>query len=109
MISVWGSGLPIVSTDVGDVGFLMPVVHPRCGGTKSQPHAADYYVRDHVLAAVNPAKSMAMLAVDLLYDGASEGKRVRAEAGQKLSRNEYLDLRRSFDTQVRYGADGLKI
>jgi amidohydrolase len=95
------------STDVGDVGFIMPVVHPRSGGTKSQPHAADYYVRDHRLAAVNPAKSMAMLAVDLLYDGASEGKRVCAEAGPKLTRDEYLELRRSFDSQVRYGADGL--
>ena len=94
------------STDIGDVGFLMPVVHPRSGGTKSQPHAADYYVRDHVLAAVNPAKSMAMLAIDLLYDGASEGKKVRAEAGPKLSRHAYLELRRSFDTQVRYAPDG---
>ncbi len=97
------------STDVGDVGYLMPVVHPRSGGTKSQPHAPDYYVRDHRLAAVNPAKSMAMLAIDLLYAGASEGKRVRAEAGEKFSRQAYLDLRRSFDTQVRYGSDGLPV
>lgn len=95
------------STDVGDVGFIMPVVHPRSGGTKSQPHAADYYVRDHRLAAVNPAKSMAMLAVDLLYDGAKEGKRVKAEAAPKLTRDEYLALRRSFDTQVTYSPDGL--
>lgn len=96
-------------TDVGDVGFLMPVVHPRSGGTKSQPHSPDYYVRDHVLAAVNPAKSMAMLAVDLLYDGAREGKRIRAEAGPKLSRDAYLELRRSFDTRVHYESDGQMI
>lgn len=94
-------------TDVGDLGFIMPTVHPRSGGTESKPHAADYLVRDHTLAAVNPAKSMAMLAINLLYDGAREGKRVLTEAGAKLSRDEYLELRRSFDTSVRFGADGL--
>ncbi|MCF3935698.1 amidohydrolase [Acuticoccus sp. M5D2P5] len=85
------------STDVGDVGFMMPVVHPRSGGTEGSPHSRDYYVRDHVLAAVNPAKSMAMLAVDLLFDDAAEAKRVIAEAGPKLDREGYLALRRSFD------------
>jgi metal-dependent amidase/aminoacylase/carboxypeptidase family protein len=94
------------STDVGDVGFLMPAVHPRSGGTEGRPHQPGYYVRDHVLAAVNPAKSMAMLAVELLHDGASEGLRVKAEAGPKLSRDEYVALRRSFDSVARYAANG---
>ncbi len=85
------------STDVGDLGFMMPVVHPRSGGTVGSPHSRDYYVRDHVLAAVNPAKSMAMLAVDLLFDGAAEARRVLAEAGPKLDRDGYLALKRSFD------------
>lgn len=90
------------STDVGDVGFMMPVVHPRSGGTLGSPHGRDYYVRDHVLAAVNPAKSMAMLAVDLLFDGATEARRVIAEAGPKLDRDGYLALRRSFDRKETY-------
>lgn len=94
------------STDVGDVGFLMPTVHPRSAGTEGRPHQPDYYVRDHVLAAVNPAKSMAMLAVELLYDGAAEGQRVKAEAGLKMTRDEYVALRRSFDSTVRYAENG---
>jgi hypothetical protein len=61
---------------------LMPAVHPRSGGTEGRPHQPGYYVRDHVLAAVNPAKSMATLAVELLYDGAIEGKRVKSDAGR---------------------------
>jgi metal-dependent amidase/aminoacylase/carboxypeptidase family protein len=85
------------STDVGDVGFLMPAVHPRSGGTEDSPHSRDYYVRDHVLAAVNPAKSMAMLAVDLLFDAAAEGRRILEQAPTKLDREGYLALRRSFD------------
>jgi len=94
------------STDVGDVGFLMPAVHPRSGGTEGRPHQPGYFVRDHALAAVNPAKSMAMLAVELLYDDAAEGRRVQAQAGRKMTRDEYVALRRSFDSVVRYSEDG---
>ncbi len=94
------------STDVGDVGFMMPAVHPRSGGTAGSPHSRDYYVRDHVLAAVNPAKSMAMLAVDLLFDGAAEARRVIAEAGPKLDKEAYLALRRSFDQTETYPPAG---
>ncbi len=85
------------STDVGDLSMLMPVVHPRSGGTEGAPHSREYYVRDHTLAAVNPAKSMAMLAVDLLYDEATEARAVIASAPPKLDRDAYLKLRRSFD------------
>ncbi len=87
------------STDVGDLSVLMPVVHPRSGGTVGAPHSRDYYVRDHVLAAVNPAKSMAMLAIDLLYDGASEAKAVLRDMPPKLTKDEYLQLRRTFDAR----------
>lgn len=90
------------STDVGDLSMLMPVVHPRSGGTQGAPHTSDYYVRDHVLAAVNPAKSMAMLAIDLLFDGAAEGNRVLTEAPAKMDRAAYLALRRSFDRTHRF-------
>jgi metal-dependent amidase/aminoacylase/carboxypeptidase family protein len=90
------------STDVGDLGFIMPVVHPRAGGAQGSTHAIDYVVVDHTLAAVNPAKSMAMTAVDLLWDGAREAKRVKAEAGPKLSRDEYLALVRKFASFEEY-------
>ena len=92
------------STDVGDLACIMPTVHPRSGGTKSTPHTSDYVVVDHHLAAVNPAKSMAMMVIDLLWDGAREAGRVLGEAGKKLSREEYLALRRGLDGQERYGA-----
>ena len=84
------------STDVGDLGFIMPAVHPRAGGVQGVIHGADYVVVDHALAAVNPAKAMAMTVVDLLRNGAREARRVKAEAGPKLSRDEYLALVRRF-------------
>jgi hypothetical protein len=55
-----------------------------------------------MLAAVNPAKAMAMTVVDLLSGGAREAQRVKAEAGPKLSRDEYLALVRRFGSFERY-------
>lgn len=92
------------STDVGDLAAIMPTVHPRSGGTQSTPHSNDYVVVDHRLAAVNPAKSMAMMAVDLLWDRAREARRVMAEAGKKMTREEYVALRRRLDGLEVYGA-----
>jgi amidohydrolase len=94
------------STDVGDLTMIMPAVHPRSGGTLSTPHSQDYYVRDHTLAAVNPAKSMAMLAIDLLYDGAAEAKSILSSAAPKLDRQAYLELRRSFDQHLTFDGAG---
>ncbi len=90
------------STDVGDLSYIMPVVHPRTGGAKGNGHGNDYWTVDQDLAAVNPAKAMAMTVVDLLYDGAKEAKRVKAEAGKKLTRDEYLALVRRFAGLERY-------
>jgi hypothetical protein len=92
------------STDVGDLGFIMPEVHPRAGGVRGTIHGADYVTVDHRLAAVNPAKFMAMTVVDLLHDGAREARRVRAEAGPKLSREAYLALVRGFASFEEYPA-----
>jgi hypothetical protein len=59
-------------------------------------------VVDHVLAAVNPAKAMAMTVVDLLSGGAREARRVKAEAGPKPSLEEYLALVRRFGSFEEY-------
>jgi hypothetical protein len=40
--------------------------------------------------------------VDLLHDGAREARRVKAEAGRKLSRDEYLALVRRFASVEEY-------
>lgn len=92
------------STDVGDLGFIMPAVHPRAGGVQGTIHGADYVVVDHRLAAVNPAKFMATTVVDLLHEGAREARRVKAEAGPKLSRDEYVALVRRFASFEQYPA-----
>jgi amidohydrolase len=91
------------STDVGDLGQIMPVAHPNAASGHDGPaHSSTYFVRDHYLAAVNPAKFMATTVVDLLYDGASEASRVIRDSGPKLTRDEYLALRRSLDNTATF-------
>lgn len=86
------------STDIGDLGQIMPVAHPMAASGNDSPfHTSDYFVKDHVLAAVNPAKFMATTVVDLLCDGAAEAERVLTDSGPKLTRDEYLAQRRALD------------
>lgn len=96
------SGHATGSTDMGDLGMVMPVVHPRTAGAKGNGHGNDYWTVDQQLAAVNPAKAMAMTVVDLLYDGAREARRVKDQSAPKLSREEYLKLVRGFARQESY-------
>ena len=94
------------STDVGDLGQIMPVAHPMAASGNDAPfHSNQYFVTDHVLAAVNPAKFMAMSVVDLLADGAAEADRVIAASGPKLTRDEYVGLRGKMDRVQVYGDD----
>lgn len=94
-------GRSSAGTDVGDVGYLMPVCQPIASGVQSAPHTEFYHVTDHVVAAVNPAKFMAMTVIDLLWDGASEGRRIVEEAApSKLTKEEYLDLRHAQEGTV---------
>lgn len=95
------------STDVGDLGRIMPVAHPfAAGGNDAPMHSNSYFVSDHMLAAVNPAKFMAMTVVDLLTDDASGAEEVIRGSGPKLGRDDYVALRRRLDSVRHYRDDG---
>jgi hypothetical protein len=57
---------------------------------------------DQQIAAINPAKAMALTAIDLLYDGAKEAARIKAGSGQKLTKEQYLELVRGFAREEIY-------
>src|SRR5437868_922671 len=59
-------------TDMGDLGQVMPVLHPFAAGAAGITHGADFRIEDYAAVAVTPAKAMAMTVVDLLADGAAE-------------------------------------
>ncbi|MFK0173664.1 amidohydrolase [Streptomyces sp. NPDC090306] len=81
------------STDMGDLGYVMPVVQPfASSGRDGAAHGPEFWTEDHYAAAVVPAKLMAMTVVDLLVDGATEARRVIEESGPKIGREEFVAL-----------------
>lgn len=80
------------STDMGDVSHLMPVIHPYTGGTTGFLHARDFDVVDYQAACIVPAKIMAMTAVDLLYDGASQARHILDDFQPLLTKEQYIKI-----------------
>jgi amidohydrolase len=79
-------------TDMGDLGHVMPVLHPFSTGATGVMHGADFRVVDEELAIMNPARALAMTVVDLLADDARLARQVVAEYEPPFSRNAYLEF-----------------
>lgn len=94
------SGVDMVgSTDMGDLSALMPVIQPTMGGFRGQAHSRDFEIVDKEAAYIIPAKAMAMTIVDLLWDAAQEGRKVKEAYQPRYSKEEYLDMWNRFDGQ----------
>jgi amidohydrolase len=90
------------STDMGDLGHVMPILHPFMGGARGASHAADFEIVDRELAYVGPAKMLAATAIDLLWDGAAAARAVVAEARPPMTRSSYLDFQRKLARRELY-------
>ncbi len=82
------------STDMGDLGQVMPVLHPYIGGAQGTGHGADYRVVDKPLAYIGPAKTLAATAIDLLWDGGQGGRQVLSASKPPMTRDAYLAFQR---------------
>jgi amidohydrolase len=95
------------STDMGDISHVMPTLHPYMGGASGSGHGADYAITDPRLAYVEPAKQLAMMAVDMLADGAAGARQVLAAETPRMSREGYLAFQRKVArVEVYDGAKG---
>ncbi len=83
------------STDMGDVSQLMPVIHPYVVAATGNGHGNDYVVRDYELGVLTGAKAMAMTVIDLLSNGAEQGRRIAGDYQAPLTKASYLGLMRS--------------
>ena len=90
------------STDMGDISQIMPAIHPYSGGAQGNGHGSDYEIVDYDTATVVPAKAMAMTVIDLLANGAAEGKRVVSEFKAPLTKQAYLELLRGLESERTY-------
>jgi amidohydrolase len=94
------------STDVGDLSHVVAVSHPFAGGASGVHHGPEFRVYDDEMAIINPAKVMAMSAIDLLADNAARADEILEHYKPRMTRDEYLAyLRRMFHT-VEYDAAG---
>ena len=78
------------STDMGDLGHIMPIIHPTMGGFVGSAHAKDFAVADEYVAYVESAKLMALTVIDLLYDGAEKALSIKNGYEPIMSKEEYL-------------------
>ena len=90
------------STDMGDLGQVMPVLHPYIGGAQGTGHAADFEIVDRPLAYVTPAKALAAMVIDMLADGARGAREVIAKAKPPMTRETYLTFQRSLARRELY-------
>src|SRR5881628_1728415 len=95
------------STDMGDLSQVIPVLHPYMGGARGTGHAADYEIVDPHLAYVMPARAMAAMVVDLLWDGADGAREVIAKARPTMTRESYVEFQRSVRRREVYRGDGV--
>jgi amidohydrolase len=82
------------STDMGDISHVMPTLHPYMGGAQGSGHGADYAIADPRLAYVEPAKQLALMAVDMLYGNAEGAREVLRAEKPRLTKEAYLAFQR---------------
>jgi amidohydrolase len=82
------------STDMGDLSQVMPVLHPYIGGAQGTGHGPDFRIVDQPLAYVLPAKALATMVVDLLWDGATAAREVLGASRPPMTREQYLVFQR---------------
>jgi hypothetical protein len=95
------------STDMGDLSQVMPILHPYIGGARGTGHAADYEIVDKPLMYLAPAKALASMAIDLMYDGATGARHVLNAAKPPMTREQYLSFQRSVAKRETF--DGAKV
>ena len=101
-----GDDISSGSTDMGDLGCIMPVVHPYMPGAFGTSHGADYKIADPVLACVGSAKWQLGMLYLLLSDDAKRAKKILADFKPQFATKEdyfaYLDTLTSSGQRISY-------
>ena len=95
------------STDMGDLGHIMPVTHPHIFGASGVAHANDYIMTDKEAVYLGMAKLLAMTAIDLLCEEAAIARQILDEQRPKLSKESYLAFNRQMMASERFVPDAI--
>jgi amidohydrolase len=82
----------IGSTDIGDLSAIIPVIQPTIGGFQGAAHSREFKIVDPEMAYIIPAKAMSMTVVDLLFDGAEKGTKIKSNFRPLFTKESYLDM-----------------
>src|SRR5262249_9396368 len=82
------------STDMGDISHVMPTLHPYMGGATGSGHGADFAIADPKLAYVEPAKQLALMAIDMLWGGAEAARDIVKSWTPRMTKEQYLAFQR---------------
>lgn len=89
------------STDAGDLSQVMPVLHPMMTGASGAAHSVQWHIADPEAGYLAPAKALAMMAIDLLWDDGALARQVAAGHRPALSKQAYLEQQRAiFKTEI---------
>ena len=91
------------STDAGDLSQIMPLLHPAMAGAHGTVHSPDWHIADPIAGYVAPAKTLAMMAVDLLHEDKNMAQIIVDKHKPVLSKNEYLKQQRALFRKDVYG------
>jgi metal-dependent amidase/aminoacylase/carboxypeptidase family protein len=94
-------------TDMGDLGHVMPVLHPFAGGATGTGHGGDYRLVDYDRLIVNPTSALAMTVIDLLGRDAAEARRVLAEFQPRFTKAEYLAFVQGLGSREDYAPEAV--
>ena len=79
---------------MGDIGHIMPAVHPYMSGATGIGHGNDYIISDKEMGYLAPAKALSRMAVDLLYGQGEEPGEVMEKNRPAMTKNDYLDFQK---------------
>ena len=65
------------STDMGDLGEIMPVIQPTMGGFCGALHSKDFAIADKESVYISASKVLACTAYDLLKNGAEKAIEIK--------------------------------
>jgi metal-dependent amidase/aminoacylase/carboxypeptidase family protein len=94
------------STDMGDISHVMPTLHPYMGGASGSGHGADFAIVDPKLAYVEPAKQLALMAIDMLWGNAEAAHDILKSWKPRMTMEAYLAFQRGVAKTERF--DGAK-
>ena len=89
------------STDAGDLSQIMPVLHPVMTGARGSAHCPDWHIADCESGYLAPAKTLAMMAIDLLANDAALARSVLKDHRPALTKEAYLQQQKAlFRTEL---------